>query len=188
MAGRALQSSYWPDLLRTETARMVGVRLDVILLTKMMRVMAILVAVAGTITPLGLHEQLVPAKAAAATFQYLKDISPYGLGTPPRSGLPLARKCDQGFLWGFPMPCPYSDTVVVYTSDGDTLGADLPYSYDTAIPDYYKDVFSSGTSENTTVSNFFDIQWRQWTTRTNEFVNNGSFYPVRSRNARNVSY
>lgn len=185
VAGRALQNTYWPDLLRVETSRIVGVRGDVIALTKLMRVMAILVAIAGTVTPLGLYEQFVPIKRTTATFRYLKDTSPYGLGTPPRSGFPFVRKCQtEDSIFGFPAPCPFSNTMIVYTSDGNTFTADLPYSYNSSIPDIYMDIYSSGTSEDSTISNFFDIQWRQWTTRTDEYVMNGSLLAVR----QNFSY
>jgi hypothetical protein len=179
VAGRALQNTYWPDLLRVETSRIVGVRTDVIVLTKLIRFMAILVAIAGTVTPLGLYEQLVPDLKTKAVFRYLKDTSVFGLGTPPRSGLPLARKCDQGGLFGFPIPCPFSDTVIIYTDDGMTKGADFPYSYNTSVPDIYQEIYSSGTTDNSTISNFFDIDWRLWTARSNPFILNGSLYLVR---------
>ena len=60
-AGLALQRSHWPDVLRSDSARNHGVRKDIIILTKISSLLGILVAIAGVVTPLGLHEALLPA-------------------------------------------------------------------------------------------------------------------------------
>lgn len=61
VASRALQSSYWPDLLRTDSVRTHGVRKDIVLLTHFGTLMGVLITVAGVVTPLGLYEALVPS-------------------------------------------------------------------------------------------------------------------------------
>lgn len=79
----------------------------------------------------------------------------------------------------YPRPCPFSDTVEILTHD--VLGhanATYPYSYDLNVPQIITDVYSSGTQDRTTVSNYFDIQWRQYMTATNTDYNNNSIYTV----------
>ena len=53
-------------------------------------------------------------------------------------------------------------------------------TYDRRVQDILLDVYSSGVTKNSTVSSFFDIQWRQWATRTDRQNNNGSAYLVGS--------
>lgn len=44
------------------------------------------------------------------------------------------------------------------------------------MPPIIVDTFSSGTSQDTTVSNFFDIQWRRYSTKTSRLYDNESHY------------
>jgi hypothetical protein len=134
-----------------------------------------LIALAGIITPLGLYDVLVQTSSVQTKFQYLQDKSQqFGLGTPPRSNLSFSRICGYN-----PEPCPFSDTVIidVLSSDG-TLEANFPYGYNTSVPQIIMDIYSSGTSENTTISNFFDIQWRRYYTTSDPKLDNGSTYLI----------
>jgi hypothetical protein len=137
-----------------------------------------LVAIAGVVTPLGLYDVLTPeGKTTPMQFRYVKDVSPMGYGTPPRSSLGFSRKCG-AFL---PAQCPGSDTVVINSRNGSTRIADVPFGYNTRIPQSIVDLYSSGTSENgTTVSNIFNIEWRQYYSQREDGVNNGSRYLVGS--------
>ena len=118
--------------------------------------MSILITFAGIITPLGLYDALVSADSVQVTFQYLQDTTPFGLGTPWRSPLPFSRNCLDGV-------CPFSNTVEIIVEDSNgNENTTYPYGYDTKIPPIIMDIYSSGTGQNTTVSNFFDIQWRRY--------------------------
>jgi hypothetical protein len=140
-------------------------------------IFGILIAIAGVVTPLGLYQALIPAKNVETPFQYLKDTSPFGLGTPPRSNLTFNRKCP-GFVG--PRPCPFSDDIVIYSTDGNWENYSYPYGYDMRIPQAVKTVYSSGVDDNTTISNYFDIEWRRYITTSDDFYNNGSLYLVNS--------
>jgi len=139
--------------------------------------MGALISIAGIITPLGLYQALLPDGNVQTPFQYLVDSSPFGYGTPPRSNFTFNRLCtDLGFE---PRPCPFTDSVMVRTDyPNGTVNWHYPYGIDLEIPKTISDAFSSGTSDNTTVSNFFDIQWRRHITTidANMNLNNGSEY------------
>lgn len=141
--------------------------------------MGILIAVAGIITPLGLYETLLPAKSIQTPFHYLEDNSPFGYGTPPRSNYSFTRICGTGTFGTGPKPCPFSDTVAIisYESNG-TIDYNYPYGVNMSIPNVIFDTYSSGTNDNTTVSNYFDIQWRRYTTTSSSFLNNGTAYLI----------
>ena len=131
--------------------------------SRLMSLMAALIAVAGVVTPLGLYETVEPAHNTQAPFNYLPDSSSFGLGTPPRSNYSFTRLCVT--LLGTPLPCPFTDTVVFITYEANgTINYHHPYHYDLNVPEKLIDTFSSGMGNNTTVSNFFDIQWRQYLT------------------------
>jgi hypothetical protein len=179
VAARALERTHWPDVLRSDSVKNKGVRKSVVLLTKLVSLMGFLIVIAGVITPLGLYQTLEPAQNVQTPFKYLKDDSPFGFGTPPRSNLSFNRNCGSGYL-----PCPFSDTVVIQATGSDGNGTvDFPYGYDISIPEVLRDVYSSGVGNNTTISNYFDIQWRRYVTTstvgsTNKDWNNGSSYLV----------
>jgi hypothetical protein len=139
--------------------------------------MGVLVAVAGIVTPLGLYETLLPAKDLQTPFHYLEDNSPFGYGTPPRSNYSFSRICGTATFFTGPKPCPFSDTVAIisYDSNGN-INYTYPYGVDMNIPDVILDTYSSGTNSNTTVSNYFDIQWRRYITTSSSFLNNGTTY------------
>lgn len=51
----------------------------------------------------------------------------------------------------------------------------MPYGYNTTVPQIVRDIYSSGTAhEKTTVSNYFDIEWRQWGVVQSNYKDNGS--------------
>ncbi|OCK73509.1 hypothetical protein K432DRAFT_430554 [Lepidopterella palustris CBS 459.81] len=180
VASRALQCSHWPDVLQTDSVLSHGVRKDILLLTKLIPLMGGLIAIAGVVTPLGLHEALLPSGSIQTPFQYIADTSSFGYGTPPRSNYSFNRMCGDGNPFqGYIKPCPFSDTVsIVTTYPNGTISYDYPYGVDLSIPKTVLDTYSSGTDSETTVSNFFDIQWRRYTTTNDDLYNNGSSYLV----------
>lgn len=160
----------WSDSVKSH-----GVRRDILILSKLTAVMGILVAIAGIVTPLGLHEAMVEANSFQAPFKYLKDVSSFGYGTPPRSNGTFSRMCG----WYEMLPCPFTQTVAIIVVDSNGNGTvEYPYGYDITIPDFLLDVYSSGVDYNTTVSNYFDIEWRRYQLTSNKRYNNGSAYVV----------
>lgn len=177
VASRSLQNSYWPDILRTDPAHSHGVKKSVQFTTALTFAVALLCAIAGVVTPLGLYDELEPAGTKSLSFAYVKDTSPFGISTPPRSPLAWSRTCSQGhgLLSQGPVPCPYSNTTIIYSWDGETFSWDMPYGNNVTINDTLRDIFSSGTRDApSTVSNFFDIEWRQYNYVNDRYKNNGS--------------
>ena len=134
-----------------------------------------LLALAGILTPMGLHEVIVPGPAMSKRFEHLKDPSPLGYGTPPRSDLGLSRRCGGETL----TRCPGSDVVIIPSLDAGDRSVTLPNGYNTTIPRETIEWYSSGLSdENKTISNVFDIQWRQYSVVRDNGTNRGGDYLV----------
>jgi hypothetical protein len=131
VAGRALHSSHWPQILcsDTSTSDSIDKRIKFLIL---LRPLALLVVTAAAIvTPLGLYDSILPGRSPQQVpFSYVSDLSSMGYGTPPRSDLGFNRQC--GFA--FPIVCPGSDTVISYSGNDTTLTATMPYGYDSRIP------------------------------------------------------
>jgi hypothetical protein len=143
--------------------------------------MRALIAIAGIITPLGLYSAVAPASNVVPTFYYAKDLSAFGISTPPRSNLSLARTCSSGhgFAQG-PAACPYTNDLVIETGFGNgTVSFDFPHDLTTDVPDILREIYGSGTAGlRTTVSNYFDIEYRLYSTVTSKYRNNGSVFLV----------
>ncbi|PNP58185.1 hypothetical protein FNYG_15175 [Fusarium nygamai] len=173
-AGRVLQSSLWPTLLRADSTQQKGVRTSISLMTSMVPLLALLISLAGVITPLGLYEQDENAsESISATFQYVKDTSTFLQGTSPRDNKTFTRTCNYS-----PMclaPCPYTSDVTIVSSDGLQSNCSILYGTNTTVPNILHDIYMSGTKKRrTTISNYFDIQWRQITAQYNKNYNNGT--------------
>jgi hypothetical protein len=83
----------------------------------------------------------------------------------------------------FYIACPFSDTVAISTSNSSWVGMDYPHGYNITIPQIITDIYSSGSNDNTTISNYFDIQWRRYqitSDLSSLVINNGSSYLVSS--------
>jgi hypothetical protein len=143
-----------------------------------------LISIAAVVTPLGLYQTLAPGGVTSASFKYIKDLSSYGYGTPPRGNATFSRVCQNDLDVDFdlsnqvPRPCPFTPTeeIVVWYPTGESY--DYPFSYDLNIPQIITDIYSSGTTEETTISNYFDIQWRRYLTVNNSNYNNNSAFTV----------
>jgi hypothetical protein len=136
-------------------------------------------AITGIVTPLGLGDELTTLAARDGTFEYVKDDSAYRLGTTTRGQYPVSRVCDgehqerTGKAQAVAAVCPYSNTEMLYVDRefGEGFDTEMPNGYNTSIPDEARAIFSSGTG-NSTVSNFFDIEWRQLSRRISSTHNN----------------
>jgi hypothetical protein len=140
------------------------------------------------VTPLGLYQTLASGETAQASFKNVTDSSPYGFGTPLWGNASFSRLCVDDLVdnvfgaRGNPRPCSFSDTVsiVTYGPSGTVLNYTYPYGYNLSIPNIIADIYSSGISNNTTISNYFDIQWRQYLMLNNTNYNNNGIYTVGS--------
>jgi hypothetical protein len=125
---------------------------------------SILISVAAVVTPLGLYQALVEADPVEPTFEYLVDSSPFGIGTPPRSNFShsFTRSCQGMFNL---TPCPFTDTIAIAAMDSTGNGIwNFPNGYDINVPKIIEAAYSSGTGNDTTISNYFDIEWRRYVT------------------------
>ncbi|KJZ73806.1 hypothetical protein HIM_06699 [Hirsutella minnesotensis 3608] len=178
LASRTVQASLWPMLLRADTSNPSHhFHRRIQLLSYSVTVLAILGGVAGVVTPLGLGEELTSLRERSGTFAYTQDNSPYWAGTSPRGKGIFHRRCsDKIGAW---TPCPYTGDVVEKTEKNGTLAYNFPYGLRTPLPDIPLKIFSSGTAGNlTTVSNFFDIEWRQLSTKKDVNYNNNTEYEI----------
>ncbi|KAK4166991.1 hypothetical protein QBC43DRAFT_256825 [Cladorrhinum sp. PSN259] len=187
LASANLVSSIWPTLLQTDSTNSGGhARTIIRVACKALPLMAVMSAITGVVTPLGLGEEPAVLAPRAATFEYVRDDSVYGLGTSPRGKHDFSRFCNGEHMdhTAFVGPCPYSNTEVVYIDRPDRGGftVELPNGYNTSVPNEPREIFSSGTV-GSTVSNFFDIEWRQVTRQTSPSLNEtelsvGMFRPL----------
>ncbi|KAL2019177.1 hypothetical protein VTK56DRAFT_10049 [Thermocarpiscus australiensis] len=177
VAAKILQSSHWPTVLRADSARSHAVRTPILLTSFAVPFATILTAVAGIVTPLGLYDEIETGKREVGNFSYVRDTSAYFDGTSPRGLYPFSRKCALGL--GV-QPCPYTNDTIIFSANSTTMNWQSPNGLTTDIPPILRDIYSSGTRGiGTTVSNFFDIEWRQLTMGTDdEMYNNGSAYAV----------
>lgn len=141
--------------------------------------LAVLTAVASVVTPLGLYEEdVVRDPTDDVSFVYAPDSSAFSMATSPRvANTSFTRQCFYATCWA---PCPYTEGLVVVKGDrlGMTCSTDDDI-LDMKVPQVLRDIYSSGTkSLRTTVSNFFDIEWRQMTTMYNRIYNNGTNVPA----------
>jgi hypothetical protein len=122
--------------------------------------MFMLLAVTAIVTPLGLYEGIVAEQAEDNTvFHYIRDKSPMGYGTPPRTNIPWSRVC--GVL-GIVTPCPNDNNEASIFRNSTYHKVNFTQDwYDSRIPQKVIDVFQSGLLDlGDTVSGPFDIQYR----------------------------
>ncbi|KAM0269840.1 hypothetical protein ACHAQH_009634 [Verticillium albo-atrum] len=181
VASASLQTSLWPTILRTDSHGNGGrVRTTIKIAVKSMPTLALITTIAGVVTPLGLREEFALLAERGATFSYIKDDSPYGMATSPRGVLDFTRLCSQGpgGPMSGPRACPYSDSVVEWKENSTGIYYNIPDTYNTSVPSILREVYSSGTQDGSTVSNFFDIEWRRLTTKRNELTDGFKPYAV----------
>ena len=178
MAAKILHSSYWTTILRTDSVRTYAVRRPISIASLFIPTVALLTAVASIVTPLGLYEELGTGDKEVGNFSYIRDTSAYFYGTSPRGRYSFSRIC---FIYNIPGPCPFKNDTLIY--EHTTLGEDWDYpnNLTTDVPPILRKVYSSGTDGiGTTVSNFFDIEWRQLTKKVDKsgLLNHGRPFAV----------
>jgi hypothetical protein len=176
VVSRSIQSSNWPVLLRTDSTATKHVQLSSEIITLLRPVALALVAIAAIVTPLGLYEDIQPsAERKQVTFVHQPDEGPFGLLTPPRSNLGFSRDCTDG--GALPAQCPGTNTVIIYSDDGNTFNATIVNNdYDRRISAQLAELYQSGlSSQPLTVSSFFDIEWRWYNKHTRDNIKNHSY-------------
>ncbi len=161
--GRALQSSPWPSLLQTDTAARHGVQRRVNNALTLQTATVFLISVAAIVTPLGLYQTVEPGSKESELFRFLKDDSPFGLGTPDRMTGPFTRSC------GLTDACPGSWKNETCVQQG-LLQNCSDVVYGRSIPDIWMSTFREGANQVAqSVSSIFDVQWRTQVNATDSF-------------------
>ncbi|RDA91144.1 hypothetical protein CP533_0433 [Ophiocordyceps camponoti-saundersi (nom. inval.)] len=181
---KVLQQSYWPFILRSDDSYDDNVRWSILWTSRLMPAISILLSVASVLTPMGLYSATAEGKPVKATFVYAPDTSAFGLyGPMRRSVYSETRACgsvsygNESFRYNV-KPCPMSnDGHDVLKQSSDPTRPSYICCLDVNLPASIKDIYSSGY-KNSTVSNFFDIQWRQYALSTRPGYLNGSAYMV----------
>jgi hypothetical protein len=154
--GRALQSSPWPSILQTDAAARKGVRRRVSNGLLLQTAIVLLISVAAIVTPLGLYQAVEADDGQELeAFQFVKDESSFGYGTPPRLAGPFSRDC------GRPYVCPGSWENEKCVKLCPECGENCTTIVGRSIPDVWRTTLREGARQiDQSVSSIFDIQWR----------------------------
>jgi len=160
--GRSLQSSPWPTLLQTDAAARHGVLRRVSNGLLLQTAIVLLISVAAIVTPLGLYQTVEPDGQELEAFQFLRDDSPFGFGTPDRTPGPFSRSCGGN-------PCPGSWKNETCVQQGLAQNC-TDVVYGRAIPDDWRTTLRKGASQvGRSVSSIFDVQWRSQVNASDDF-------------------
>ncbi|KAL7273323.1 hypothetical protein RUND412_003826 [Rhizina undulata] len=160
---RSLQSSMWPLLLNADSVSNSGVKTRVVTLSFLSTFAILLLTVAGVVTPLGLGEAIVESDARPVPFQYVRDLSSFGIGTPSRDGYKFSRIC--GAFIAFPCPGAVDGGKIDFVSNktGMYLNATPDAFLNTTLPANVTEVFTGALrAKAETVSGLLDVQYRNW--------------------------
>lgn len=155
-----------------------------VLTTIAVPLIGLLVSIAGVVTPLGLYERdELGDEEISTAFSYVRDSSAFFMGTSPRDNdKPFSRTCTLtvgGLNSACAIPCPYSSDVAVVEVKGTSYTCPSPRGFNLTVPNILREIYTSGTSaQRTTLSNYFDIEWRQLTTSYNQYAGNGTRVPA----------
>ncbi|WEW58640.1 hypothetical protein PRK78_004108 [Emydomyces testavorans] len=122
-----------------------------------------ILVLSGVLTPLGLHETVVPGDPESVQFEYVKDPSQWGKVTLPRPNSKFTRLCESGRT----INCPGQFQGVIFneTSPGrfESVETYPSATINLTIPRNFTAMFSSATADRgNTLSGLFDIQYRRW--------------------------
>jgi len=182
VASRFFLSSDWPLFLRSDSAASTAVSRRISLVTWVKPVGLFLAAAAAVVTPLGLHDGILPSQhTEIVSFVYAVDPGAIGTGTPARNNdLGFSRVCSD-------ILCPGErdlGNVTVLQYINQTYSRPInDYIRCPELPESLVDIYQSGLTEQmSSVSGFFDIQFRQWGTgTTNWTVDNSSYLTPSSK-------
>ncbi|KAJ9650875.1 hypothetical protein H2198_009829 [Neophaeococcomyces mojaviensis] len=182
VVSRFLFSSDWPMLLRSEAVTSTGVSKKISLVTWMKPIGLLMIAVAAIITPLGLYDEIAPVPYTQdVQFAYVADSSVIGSNTPARSsrGFNFSRTCS-GHLCPGDLDQGNITRNLIYNHITNETRAYNLYIVPESISPSLINLYQSGLeSASPSLSSYFDIQYRQWTTWSEDIVeHNGSLLEV----------
>ncbi|KAK5094987.1 hypothetical protein LTS08_008383 [Lithohypha guttulata] len=174
VVSRFLLSSDWPLFLRSDSASSNAVARNIAVVTWIRPLTLLIAAIAAIVTPLGLHDGIYLAtNVQEVTFVHAADRGPFGSGTPARNAeFGFSRRCSE-------LLCPGEPELGNITQAGTYNGRNVTTVgriTSPEIPQSLVDLFESGVDHGTSVSSFFDVQYRQWKETKNFWVvENSSF-------------
>lgn len=142
---RTLHSSIWPVLLRTDSTSSGGSWTRISFLSNLSIVGAILVAIAGVVTPLGLSDgPYVQTESVSIGATYIPDVSPIGRATSPSEGFIYGRTC--GALRSIPCPGNTLNTTEINERTIETFSSTSYGPFNMRFRRYYHGTHSDNSS------------------------------------------
>ena len=171
---RSISNTIWPHLVRADSVTTHRVPAKVVIPSYAVTFGAMLLILAGVLTPIGLREEIVPRHSQAVPFQYVRDESPWGRVTMPRPNAPFSRYCE----WGAVLNCPgqYQGVYMNETEPGtfSSVSTDENSTINTTMPANFTEMFESAASSmGDTRAGLFDIQYRRWAWNHDDIVDFG---------------
>ncbi|KAJ6439225.1 arylsulfotransferase protein [Purpureocillium lavendulum] len=162
--GRQLHSTPWPSFFRADSVVTKHVHWTVSTAAYLKLALALLGVVCSVVTPLGLGDQIRSASNRDAPFDYVPDLSSFGISTMNRPDMPLSRDCiiTSAFCPGAIVPGS------VINQDGGNVSANPTHTATTRVPGNITTMFRSASS-NSTVASILDIHYRSWMPYTSEY-------------------
>ncbi|KAF2124563.1 hypothetical protein P153DRAFT_350725 [Dothidotthia symphoricarpi CBS 119687] len=160
---RFLHSSIWPLILQTDSAATLSACRSALFMSVFKTFILVLIGVAAIVTPLGLHEGIVAnGETEVSMFHYMKDASPIGYGTPPRTNATWSRLC--GAFLVIPCPNDFNTNTTVIRNDFGSVTVDYGNNqYSSKVSQTVIEAFQSGRANfEDSVSSTFDIQYRNY--------------------------
>jgi hypothetical protein len=166
----------WPLILRADSVGTAHRSRTTVAVSGTTTLAALLLVVAGVLAPLGLRDEIVPGPSQPVRFEYVRDPTSWGKITPVRPELRFSRHCEYGRRINCPGQYQGVDFVEKPPGSGNftSVRASNASFVNTTLPVNYTAMFASATSDaGNTVSGMFDIQYRRWTVRFVDIIDNG---------------
>ena len=161
VVGRVLNGSFWPTILRTDTAATTKVSKRVLLLSTLSTAGLFLLGLVSIITPLELYENISQFSFREVEFGYTPDLQPMGKGTPPRMDYNVSRLCGHLQL----INCPGQGHGFNFSWNATGIyrywNDDHKLYMSSVVPSNITEIFSSGSEgDRNRVAGAFDIEYR----------------------------
>lgn len=176
VAGRLLNGSSWPTILRTDTASIARVSKRVVFFSAFSTAGLIFIGAVSVVTPLGLHEAISQTSNKNVHFGYVPDLKTIGRGTQARADYKANRLC--GWLTSINCPGQGHGFSFFSNASGGYIDFDDNNAYmSSVIPLNITEVFSSGSQgSRNNVAGAFDIEYRSFVIAGNPKINT-TLYP-----------
>lgn len=170
MLGRQLHSTAWPSFVRADSVAGTHVHWTVSTAAYSKLALAFLGVICGVVTPLGLGDQIRSASVRDVPFEYVRDLSSFGMSTMDRPAMPLSRDCIITSAY-----CPGAIGGII-GQDGGNVSVNPEHPPTSRIPSNITTMFRSAL-KNSTVASIFDIQYRSWLPYASEYFDSHKPYP-----------